>query len=168
MTPQKRFDPGSLELDMMVRNLRGKGRGRGFVDMGTRSILGDNETVKRTKARLLDLVQLLYDRKLLSEEELTERFGLSRKEGRGQDESWENEGDGEASEDVVQALHEEVEVLEDGIKEAIVEIEEELDSVDVTFDEDEDLIHRLRNSVGRLIAESAASKDNALQNGGSS
>lgn len=163
MTPQRRFDPGSLDLDIMVRSLRGKGRGRGFIDMGTKSILGDNETVKRVKVRLLDLVQLLYNRELLSEEELTERFGLSQKETGEEDETWEDEGDGESSEDVIQALHEEIEVLEEGIKEAIVEIEEELGSVDITFEEDEDLVHRLGNSIGRLIAESAASKDNALQ-----
>jgi hypothetical protein len=153
--PQGRFNPSGFADDVMVQEVRGLGRGRGFMVVGRKSILSDNETIRRLKDRLLVLVRLLHQRGLLDAADLMEVLDLSP--------DAEAVGD-KSSEDENQAFREESEETDEKIRRMVYDIEEELYDVQgVQFAEDEDVVERLRNSVTVMLDELRAAKENAIR-----
>ena len=77
----KHYDPKSLELDVIAKNLKGLGRGRGFIVVNQWSILaGDPKWLKGMGQRLLDLVALFHEHGIVSTKEIRTRFGLEEQE----------------------------------------------------------------------------------------
>jgi hypothetical protein len=71
-----KFDPRSFDSDIYVREVKGLGRGQGFEEVGRRSALNDHSVISKVKPRLLELVELLLSRGLLTREEVSARLGL--------------------------------------------------------------------------------------------
>jgi len=77
MSSLRTFNPGSLDLDIYVQDVKGLGRGRGFKVVGKSSALNKPSITQPIKSRVLDLSLMLYERRLLSQEEIIGRFKLS-------------------------------------------------------------------------------------------
>ena len=69
------FDPASFDQDIYVREVRGLGQGKGFVEVGRRSALYDPLVVSKVKPRLLQLVKLLLSKGLLTWQEVGTTVG---------------------------------------------------------------------------------------------
>jgi hypothetical protein len=88
----RRYDPRSLELDVKARNLKGRGRGKGFIVVNEWSILeGDPKWLKGMGQRLLDVVALFQEHDVVSTDEIRARFGLEENEEEQQEEAQEEE-----------------------------------------------------------------------------
>jgi hypothetical protein len=151
------FDPCSFDLDILAQDLRGLGKGRGFESTNRHSILGDNETVGKIRDRILDLLKLLLDEGIVSEDAIKDRLGFS------------EETAVEVEEDETQALREETETRETAIDGMVTEIAEALgeSAEDYTAEGDDDQgdehMGRLRYAVGRLIEDYQSSRENQVE-----
>ena len=70
------FDPQSLDLIVYVHDVKGLGRGKGFKIINKRIAFINSSEMNKIKYRLLDLVSLFYDNKLVTEEEVSTKLGL--------------------------------------------------------------------------------------------
>jgi hypothetical protein len=71
------YDPSDFKLDIYAKDVVGLGRGKGFATTREYSLLGNPEALAPMRDRLLDLVGLLRNHDIISEEEFQERFGAS-------------------------------------------------------------------------------------------
>ncbi len=70
------FDPQSLDLIVYVHDVKGLGRGKGFKIINKRIAFINSSELNKIKLRLLDLVSMFYDNKLITEEEVATKLGL--------------------------------------------------------------------------------------------
>jgi hypothetical protein len=74
-TSLRRYDPTDFADDILVQNVRGLGRGRGFAVVGRRSILDDAEITRLIGERVLTIARLLLDHDRLSTDDVVSRLG---------------------------------------------------------------------------------------------
>jgi hypothetical protein len=69
-TSLRRF-PSGFEVDIVVRTVRGLGRGRGFETVNEESVLGDDEVTPLIVNRVLDILSVLLRKGCISGEILS-------------------------------------------------------------------------------------------------
>jgi hypothetical protein len=78
-----RYDPTGFEDDIFVQTLRGLGRGKGFKVTSTQSIFDLDRTtriestINRLCGRSLEIVGMMLENGVLTEEDLVDRLGLT-------------------------------------------------------------------------------------------
>jgi len=149
----KNFDPENLDLDVMVQDMKGLGRGKGFESTGRSSILGKNDVCERIADRSIALLKLFIDHDVVTAAEVRKRLELP----------------GtvtvvERNEDEVQALRERIEEREKEITSITSDMADAMgESVDdyegEGHEEDDIIIARLRHYSVRLTDEHEAMTD---------
>ena len=64
------FDPADFDDDIYVKQMKGMGRGKGFIEVWRGSALDDQIVVSKVKSRLLELVRILNSHGLLTSQEV--------------------------------------------------------------------------------------------------
>ena len=148
--PRSHFDPSNFELDILEVDMTGLGRGMGFVSSEPYSIMGDNDTTAKVKERALDIIAMLRENELVSDEYIAKRLGLQ--VGYLKDAEDEDDDEGEATNE------QEVEVdqdLEDAAWGVIKRIYEVMDWDIDTIDPDEPLARTLNTAGIAMVREYA-------------
>jgi len=152
MTSRRFFDPESLALDILVQDVQGLGKGRGFKSKGRRSILGRSDIVSRIANRSLDLLELLVRRGLISKEEVAQRVNISI----GNEEALravvrDRNGTIESLRDEIASMEAGREEIEETLDGMINEIQEALG--EELEEEDDEITSRLRSALSTLLDE---------------
>jgi hypothetical protein len=138
------FDPSGFEVDIRVKTMRGLGRGRGFAEEGSESILDDADTVAKVRNRLLSILSLLLRKGLVSEETVIGRLGLD------------VGGESEEDDSPYVARYERLEALAERLEEKMY------GAMDLSTDEidpDEDIASRLNRVARKLISDYLSLRD---------
>jgi hypothetical protein len=86
MSPLYRYDPDLFDDDIFIVKVQGLGRGRGFKSFGARSVfdLKDRipvqEALEKLCNRVLQVIRIILDNEIISEEDLLGRLGISHDE----------------------------------------------------------------------------------------
>jgi hypothetical protein len=75
-TSLRTFDPSNFEDDIVVKNVRGLGRGRGFEVTDTHSIIDDEEITRLIVNRALRIVALIRQHGHVTPEEILEALAI--------------------------------------------------------------------------------------------
>jgi hypothetical protein len=71
------FNPSAFADDIVVKRLRGKGRGKGFAISEEYSILNDNPTIGKVRDRVLSIIRLLMAEGLVTEDYVMKSLGIT-------------------------------------------------------------------------------------------
>jgi hypothetical protein len=83
LSPLSRYDPRDYEPDILLCELRGLGRGRGFEVTSVRSVFDDmasssvRAAVERLCDRCLTILQIMLDNDVIDKQDVVERLGIT-------------------------------------------------------------------------------------------
>lgn len=73
----RKFNPEDYDLDIYAQDMVGLGKGKGFAVTGKYSILdGNSHVIQMIKDRVLDILLLLYESDIVTQEEIINRFNI--------------------------------------------------------------------------------------------